>query len=433
MSEPTNPAATSPAPPLRILRLEADSFKRLRAVSIKPDGSVIRITGRNGAGKSSVLDAIMFAIGGARLAPEKPIRKGAKAARVEVDLGEMVVRRRATESGVAVEIEAKDGSTLKSPQAVLDRLVGDLSFDPLAFTRLDDKDRIGVLKRVTGLGAQFDQLDKKREDLTEERRVINAQQKQAEARLAGEPAVPEGTPDDEVSVAGLAHEYRAAQDQILDNQRKRAWLSNAVAIVQKWSDRITELEKALAEARQAHAKAHDQLDENQPKIAALVDPDTTKLLARLESAENTNICVRRKRERAEGIATREKLVAQSRQLTRSLEDLEESKAALLAGSKMPVPGLAFGEAGVTLNGVPFSQASSSEQLRASVAMGLAQNPRLRVMLVREGSLLDSASMGELEKIATEHDAQVWVEQVTDGQKVGIVIEDGEVAGQELQT
>ena len=51
---------------------------------------------------------------------------------------------------------------------------------------------------------------------------------------------------------------------------------------------------------------------------------------------------------------------------------------------------------------------------------------LRVMLVREGSLLDAESMKTLESIAAEHGAQVWVECVTNGEAVGVVIEDGEV-------
>jgi len=80
-----------------------------------------------------------------------------------------------------------------------------------------------------------------------------------------------------------------------------------------------------------------------------------------------------------------------------------------------------------LRGVPFSQASSAEQLRVSVAMGLAMNPTLRVVLIRDGSLLDSASMQLIAEEAAKNKAQVWVERVSeDGAGCTVVIEDGMV-------
>src|SRR5580693_6116932 len=125
---------------LRIISLEAENFKRLVAVAIKPDGSMIVISGRNGAGKSSILDAVAVAIGGKKAAPAEPIRKGQDKAEINLDLGRYKVRRtfkRGDDGEVtsALYLEQADGSRPRSPQAMLDDLMGELAFDPLDFLR----------------------------------------------------------------------------------------------------------------------------------------------------------------------------------------------------------------------------------------------------------------------------------------------------------
>ena len=101
----------------------------------------------------------------------------------------------------------------------------------------------------------------------------------------------------------------------------------------------------------------------------------------------------------------------------------------MAAAAFPVVGLGFNDNGVTFNGVPFSQASSAEQLRVSVAMGLALNPTLRVVLIRDGSLLDDDSLAMVATMAAEKDSQVWIERVGHGEETSVVIEDGAVMAQ----
>ena len=116
-------------------------------------------------------------------------------------------------------------------------------------------------------------------------------------------------------------------------------------------------------------------------------------------------------------------------MTERIEAIDARKEAEMSGASFPVDGLTFDEMGVSYNGLPFGQASHAEQLRVSLAMGLAMNPDLRVMLIREGSLLDDAHLAMVAEMVTEADAQVWLERVGKGPEVGIVIEDGMVAGE----
>ena len=52
---------------MQIVELRAENVKRLSAVTIRPTGPVVEITGKNEAGKSSVLDSIWMALGGAEV------------------------------------------------------------------------------------------------------------------------------------------------------------------------------------------------------------------------------------------------------------------------------------------------------------------------------------------------------------------------------
>ena len=114
---------------MKIIHLQVENFKRLKAIDITPEGSVVKITGKNAQGKSSVLDAIWGALGGGKALPTEPIRQGETQARIRVELDDLVVTRTFTPGNSYLKVETKDGASYKSPQAILDKLVGRLSFD----------------------------------------------------------------------------------------------------------------------------------------------------------------------------------------------------------------------------------------------------------------------------------------------------------------
>jgi DNA repair exonuclease SbcCD ATPase subunit len=430
----------------KIVRLEAENVKRLRAVSIEPDGSLVVISGRNGQGKSSVLDAIWMALGGRRAMPRRPVRDGAEEASIRLELDEMVVERKIKPDGQSsLVVSSKDGARYSSPQALLDGLVAGLSFDPLAFARMSAKEQREVLAKLVGLDTR--DLEAERERVFQERTVINREVKRLEGEISGVPHHP-NAPEGEVNVAELAEELRAAEVahgkvELAEREVSKAQEAHAQALEQAAALRVEigELEAKLASLRERLTRGEQgviptretALTSARARIEELraAAPDRDAIAARLASVEHLNRDVRDNRRREELKAKHGAVEKKARELTTKIDDLDTAKAARIASASYPLPGLAVDDEGVILNALPFEQASSAEQLRASVAIGLALQPTLRVLLVRDGSLLDADSLRLLGELAHEAGAQVWLETVG-AREVGVVIEDGAVVGAPVQ-
>jgi DNA repair exonuclease SbcCD ATPase subunit len=415
---------------MKIVQLSVDNVKRLKAVRIKPDGNLVVIGGENGQGKTSVLDSIMYALGGKNTVCERPIHEGEKRAEVTVDLGDLVVTRTFTEAGGSLSVKQADGGKVASPQALLDSLSGRLSFDPLEFARQEPTKQKATLQALVGL--DFTGLDHERKQAFDERTAVNRRVKELEANLK---AAPHHTnaPEVEVSVTDLSAELQKAQDAEVEFERRKAEYQAAKSRVAGTEREIAETERQIKALQDRLTSLHGELktmagDFQKAKQAAENVPvfEIDAIRERLNSAEQVNRKVRENARRAELDAAYRAACQEADAHTDRLQKIDADKAAALQGAKFPVEGLAFDEHGVTLNGLPFSQASAAEQLRVSVAMGLALNPKLRVMLIRDGSLLDKKSLAIVAEMAEQHDAQVWMERVGDGAEVSVVIEDGEV-------
>lgn len=197
--------------------------------------------------------------------------------------------------------------------------------------------------------------------------------------------------------------------------------------------RVEQLEEELRKAREELADHERDLEVNraryqecQAEAEVFTFPDPEEVRTQLAAAEETNRKIRENRQRKQLERELREKERQVESLTSAIEAIDAQKAEQLAAAQFPVPGLGFDETGPTLNGIPLEQASQAERLRVSVAIGAALNPRVKVMLVRDGSLLDEESMRLLAELAEETGSQLWVERVGDGDASAIVIEDGMV-------
>jgi hypothetical protein len=423
---------------MKIVSLVAENVKRLSAVEITPEGNLVQITGKNGQGKTSVLDSIWWALAGADHIQVAPIRKGAKSARIRLDLGEIIVTRTFSrkEDGshtTAITVENADGARFTSPQKMLDALLGELTFDPLAFSRMDAKKQFDALKKFVP-DVDFDAIEKAQKADFDKRAELNkfAKQERAGASLI---VVPADTPEQLIDESAVAQkmEEAAEHNRALEQRKSRRQLhanqiTNYRNEAMEKDSRIAQLRVQITRLEQERDDLIVKADEMQTELneaEPLPEPvDFAHVRLELERARKVNENVRQLQKKLQHEQRAEQYEKEADELTARRAEREAQKKAAIAKAHLPVDGLGFGDGFIMLNEVPFEQGSDAEQLRASVAIAAAMNPKLRVIRVRDGSLLDDEGMKLLAQIADQHDMQVWVERVDSSGKIGFVLEDG---------
>lgn len=416
---------------MKIIKLVAENFKGLKAIEITPDQNFQIISGKNAQGKTSVLDAIWAAIAGkeALKGTDKPIRDGQEKAIVSVDLTDIKVTRKWNGDKTTLEVTAKDGAKYSSPQTMLDNLIGKLSFDPLSFANQDEKKQKATLQELVGIN--FDKLDTERKGFYDERTFLNVSAKKLEGALSELPFPDSSTPTEEVSASDIITELKVAQETIRQNQDKCRELNNLRQNANGLNAEIKDLEERLDRKKTELAEITTRGKSLNAEVEALVDPDTDSIQAKLQDVESINAKVRNAEKYRRIQKEIEEFKSSSEWTTNKMVAIDQLKTETLQSASFPIDGLSFDEDGVTFNGIPFKQCSAAERLKVSMAMAMALNPKLRVIRILDGSLLDSDNLRLIHEMAKDKDYQVWCELVDESGKMGVMIEDGQVKEAEV--
>jgi DNA repair exonuclease SbcCD ATPase subunit len=459
---------------MKIIELRAENIKNLKAIEIHPNGDSVILEGKNGAGKSAVLDSIFMALTGKKI--EQPIRNGEGHAEINVDLGEIRVKKTFTAKGEYLQVTSAEGASFKSPQGMLDKLLGQLSFDPLHFASTDSKTQRTMLAALVGL--DFTELNKKRLELYNERTIKNREIKGGDpTKYRPDPLAPlpleslvsamekpaSDTPRQEISISDELAKVQGKEDLLrayidecskidlsngrLDEARKNKIeaLTNQIESdnteINRLATEIEEMKKALnakieaLESANLHltrlsndldnAKAKEVIHQEYPS-----EPITEKEIAEsrgaLKEIEEKNKSIRKAIEYDKKMAELDAAKVVIQHLEDAMMKIDLEKENRVKSATFPIEGLGLTDEYVTFNGKPFSQLSTGEQIRVSTAVAMALNPQLKIILVREGSLLDEAGLGAITELAKEKEYQLWIERVSDKKQVGIYLEDGTI-------
>lgn len=403
---------------MRIIELKAENIKRLKAVEIKPKGDVVVISGKNDQGKSSVLDSIWYALGGrdSLKRTPKPIRDGAEKAQVRLDLGDIIVTRNWTDNEHSyLKVENKEKMEYKSPQRLLDSFVGKLSFDPLEFARLNTKEQREMLLELVDLEINLDELEERKRAIYEERTLKNRELKSEQAQLEAIEE-PMSVPNKEVSIIALSEKLTRGMEHNTDMENHLHNLGFIDGEIEKAIRKVEELTKTIEENKEKKELCETWLKENKR-----INIDSIR--AEISQAEAVNERIRSARAFQKKQKEVNGLSEECEELNVKIGEIDLSKKKALDEADMPIKGLSINEEGVIYNGIPFSQLSDSEQLKVSMAIAMTINPKLRVIRIRDGSLLDKGNMEIIRQMATKSDFQVWIERVEEGE-IGFIIEDG---------
>jgi len=406
---------------ITVTGVEVHDFRRIKLglAKLVPQVGLVRITGKNGAGKTSFLSAIRAALGGAGEVHEASLREGAEEDAGEVALtlsNDFTVRRRLTEANPKgyLTVVGPDGG--KHAQSKLDEWLGATSFDPLAYFSLrPDRQREILLS----LGVD-PELPKKLDEVRAERKRVYAERTPwiSQRQRASRTPKPEGERPEPVDVSGEMARLRELQAS--ERERGDAFrtatdrIAQGEAIVRDADDTIAELEQRLARVREHKAEGEKYLAEGRKKLKAaeqLPDPsdEMEAVKARIEAADavHESLTPWREYERAQKEAAEAK--EHEEKLTAEIGSLDQRERALICDAGIPVEGLTFAEDGSPLlNERPLELASGAERCRLAVAVAMAVNPDLRVCLLdEEANGLDLESLDALDELAKANDFQVW--------------------------
>ena len=416
---------------MKIIKFTAENFQKIRAIEIipDPDNPIVEITGRNAMGKTAVLNSITATLQGGAAIPEEPIRQGAEKGKTTLEIGDLTILRTYTHKGSYLTVTTKEG--LKANQTFLNTLVGKYSFDPLAFSRLDEKAQRDVLLSVVDIPldekhlaniAQVEipphadplqRLNVVYKIIYDNRTALNQKVKE----LQGSFDLITVLPEEENTI------YQSAADLLLERSRyaranaERESIGNQIGNMKEHLGVIAlekqELEMKLSalairqeELTAKHTEALDQYHH-------MPEHDLTEIDARATTIDANNlIAAKVERKKTTGKELKAKQ-AEAHLLTVRLQAIMGYKEQLMMKTIFPVKGLDFGAGKVLYQGVPFSQASAAEKLRVSMGIAMALNPKIRVIRIEDGSLLDSTSMKIIYDMAKDKDYQIWVETVSE--------------------
>jgi len=424
---------------MRILSFQAENFKKLKVVSFTPDKNKVLISGANEQGKSSILDAIQVALCGKdslKKIPE-PIRKGEKSGSIHITIGEddakYIVTRTFTQKDSYLIVETPEGARHGSPQKLLDELFNKKTIDPSEFLVLDDEKQLKLIKEIADIPINLDELEEKKQTYYDERTIVNREVKSLESRFSALPIPEPNLPLEEISASEILNKIEDATTVIAENNEKRETLKSIANEFNQLKAEKLKLEEQKKELEQKIISIDKKLNERQiegkqlkAEVEKLIDPDITQYTNELKNLEATN---KKIRNRNDFISLESQILKKKQErenLTSKITELELTKEDALKKAKFPIQGLGITDNGITFKGIPFSQASQEERIRVSLSIAMAQNPTLRVIMIRDASLLDSRNLKVIEEIAEAKDYQIWLEKVDETGKVGIMIEDGEI-------
>lgn len=400
---------------VKINNLEIENVKRVRAVKLSPsENGLTIIGGDNGQGKTSVLDAIAWALGGDKFKPSTPEREGSVVPpflHVELSNG-LVVERKGDKS--SLKVIDKNGN--KGGQQLLNEFVEALALNLPKFMQATARDKADTLLKIIGVGDQLYALEAEEQRLYNTRTGIGqiADQK---AKYAKEMPIYTGIPKEPVSASELIRQQQDILARNGENQRKRdnaAYYEHALVNAERNFEEAKKiLEQAKADAEAARKSAEDLHDESTAELEANI-ADIDQLNAKIRANLD--------RERAEIEADGYK--KQYEDLTAQIEKIRQDKRDLLNGAELPLEGLSVERGELTYNGFKWDNMSGSEQLKVATAIVRKLNPECGFVLMDKLEQMDAKTLAEFGAWLEQEGLQVIATRVSTGGECSIIIEDG---------
>ena len=417
----------------KINKLEIENVKRVKAVTMEPTSTGLTVIGGdNGQGKTSVLDAIAWALGGEKYRPSMAQREGsALPPNLKVTLSNGIVVER---TGKNSSLKVTDPSGKKAGQALLDSFVEKLALDLPRFMEASGKEKASTLLQIIGVEKELAVLDKEEQELYQERTYVGRTADQKKKYAEEQEYYPD-MPSEPVSPSDLIRQQQEILARNGENQRKRLHaselerkvdflaqqVSEAYGKAAEWERKAKELEKEYNAACEDKETAFRTCED-------LQDESTAELEENISRIDEINRKVRANLDKEKAEEDAKQYERQYKDLTGRIEGIREKRRSLLEGAKLPLEGLSVQDGELTYNGQKWDNMSGSERLKVSAAIVRELNPECGFVLMDRLEQMDLRTLKEFGEWLEQEGLQVIATRVSTGGECSIIIEDGYVAG-----
>lgn len=413
---------------MKINRLEIENVKRIHAVMIEPskDGLTI-IGGKNRQGKSSVLDAIAWALGGNKYKPTQAANADSTIPprlKVIMDNG-LVVERKGKNS----DLKVTDPEGQKGGQQLLDSFVEELAINLPKFMEASGKEKANTLLQIIGVGPQLAELEQKEKQLYQERLYVGRTADQKEKFAAEQPYYPDA-PEEPVSASELIREQ---QEILARNGQRQQWAreyDRILSDLEKNENAIEAYERAIRDLKKERETLNEKRKAAEKTPAELKMESTEELERSIDNIELINRKVRANLDKAKAEEDAKQYRDQYTELTNAIEDVRKQKTSLLDSADLPLPGLSVKDGELIYNGQQWDNMSSAEQMIVSTSIVRKLNPKCGFVLLDKLEAMDLDTLKEFGAWLEREGLQAIATRVSTGDECSIVITDGYVEGQD---
>lgn len=407
-----------------ITALEAENVKRIKAVALTPAPTGLTLVGgNNNQGKTSVLDALAWALGGDRFRPNAAQRDGAVApAHLKVTLSNgVVVERKGKNSTLTVT----DPTGRRSGQQLLNAFIEPLALDLPRFMEASDKEKADILLRIIGIGTELHVRDLEIKSLYD-KRTFTGQLAQQKKHFAEELISYPDAPEEPVSASDLIRQQQEILARNGENQRKRDRLAQLTDLFERQKKVVADLEFQLSTEKQRLTTMQADVKIAQTSAADLQDGSTAELEASIKNIEETNQKVRANLEKARAEDEAARYASDYDKLTEAITQKRADRIALLNGADLPLPELSVEDGALTYKGKHWRDMSGSDQLRVAAAIVRRLNPDCGFVLLDKLEQMDMTTLTEFGRWLEAEHLQAIATRVSTGSECQIIIEDGMV-------
>lgn len=395
---------------MKIVELNIRNLRKIEAVDILPSSNVVKIEGKNNNGKTTVLDSILLALGGGKI-PDGVIKTGEDKSLITVKFGDYIVKKTITPTNAYLSVETVDGMKPKNPQSFLSDLIGKIAFDPMEFIRMDSKKQVDVLKKVLGIEEKINKLKEEELKAMEDRKLVGREKERYETLCLNE-LTPVEPPVSSVEISKKIQDAMKVKESISGQLKDLNMLKKSF---EENKSEIDKLEQQLEALRDNQLKIKNSISAHDVNYAEKELNKLEKEIAYNQNIlEKNDLLQKEYNDYLEYVKNKRILkekISDWIQLDSVVENIRKEIKKTIEECSIPIKGLELSDNELLYNGHSFANTCESDRVKISVALTMAMNSKLKVILIRDGSLLDEDSLKEISDIANKEDYQIWIEKV----------------------